>query len=114
VSVDLPNATSIGEEAFSDCINLSSLILRNTESVCELNITAVVGTKIATAEGTLTGEGFIYVPTKFYEDYVALIAQQAAMLLVSQGMGEAEAQATAEYIARAILRKIEDYPEICG
>ncbi len=113
-SVDLPNATSIGESAFYGCANLSSLILRTTESVCQLIVTAALGTKIVTAEGVPTGEGFIYVPAKFYEDYVTLIAYQAAMLLVSQGMGEAEAQATADYIARAILRKIEDYPEICG
>ena len=113
-SVDLPVATSIGDSAFWLCTALDTLILRNTETVCELIATAVMGTKIVTAEGMPTGEGFIYVHAKFYDDYVTLIAYQAAMLLVSQGMGEAEAQATADYIARAILRKIEDYPEICG
>ena len=113
-SVDLPVATSINNYAFQSCNNLSTLILRNTEEVCQLIVTAVLGTKIATSEGAPAGEGFIYVPSALYEGYVTLIAQQTAMLLMSQGMGEAEAQATADYIARAVLRKIEDYPEICG
>ena len=112
--IDLPSVTSIGAYAFGDCEVFDTLILSNTETVCQLDASAVMGTKIATEEGMPTGEGFIYVPTKFYEDYVTLIAQQGAMFLMSQGMSEAEAAATADYIARAILRKIEDYPEICG
>lgn len=105
-SVDLPVATSIGSHAFNGCTNLSTLILRTTESVCQLIVTAVLGTKIATADGVPTGEGFIYVPAALYEGYVELIAYQAEQLT-----GDT---ATAEYIARAVLRKIEDYPEICG
>ena len=113
-TVDLISADSIGDSAFYGCTNLSTLILRNTDAVCQLIVTAVLGTKIVTMEGAPTGEGFIYVPSALYEGYVTLIAQQTAMLLMSQGMGEAEAQVTADYIARAVLRKIEDYPEICG
>lgn len=112
--IDLPSVTSIAGEAFSGCLEFDTLILSNTETVCNFNVIAILDTKIATAEGMPTGEGFIYVPTKFYEDYVTLLAEQAVMLLISQGMSEAEASATADYIARAVLRKIEDYPEICG
>jgi hypothetical protein len=105
---------SIDGEAFYGCTELDTLILRRPDVICELNAEAIINTKIITAEGAPTGEGFIYVPAALYEGYVELIAYQAAMLLMSQGMSEAEAQATAEYIARAVLRKIEDYPEICG
>jgi hypothetical protein len=105
-SVDLPAATSIGDLAFDGCTNLSAVILRNAETVCQIIATAALGTKIATAEGAPTGEGFVYVPTTLYEGYVELLAYQAAQLV-----GDA---ATAEYIARALLRKIEDYPDICG
>ena len=112
--VDLPSATSIiGESTFVRCENLSTLIIRNENSVCELNFAAIVGTGILTYDGVPTGNGFLYVPAKFYADYLAMATMQAAYLLTQQGMGEAEAQATAEYIAMAILRKIEDYPEIC-
>ena len=75
--------------------------------MCNMVITAALGTKIATAEGVPTGEGFIYVPAALFEDYVANFVMQ-----IVYGLGQDEA--TAQYIARAILRKIEDYPEICG
>lgn len=78
----------------------------NTETVCEFIATAVLGTKIMTAEGMPTGEGFIYVPTKFYETYVAN--------LVAQVMQLGHDEATATYLVTAVLRKIEDYPDICG
>jgi hypothetical protein len=75
--------------------------------MCQIDLTAIMGTKIATAEGVPTGEGFIYVPTALYEDYVANFVTQ-----ITVGLGQDEA--TAAYIARTVLRKIEDYPEICG
>ena len=106
-SVDLPMATSISDGAFYGCTNLSALILRNAETVCQISVTAVLNTKIVTAEGAPTGEGFIYVPTALFEDYVSNFVMQ---IVAGFGLDEA----TAEYIARAILRKIEDYPEICG
>jgi hypothetical protein len=99
-------ATSIDSSAFSNCTSLETLILRNPDEVCQIIVTAVLDTKIATEEGVPTGEGFIYVPSALYEGYVQLLAYQAEQLT-----GDA---ATAEYIARAVLRKIEDYPEICG
>lgn len=105
-SVELPNATSIDEGAFYNCPNFETLILSNTKSVCDINILAVAGTKIATNEGVPTGEGFIYVPTKFYDNYVANFVEQ----ILAFGFDDA----TAQYIATAVLRKIEDYPEICG
>lgn len=105
-SIDLPKAAIIADGAFYGCTNLSAIILRNTKTVCQLIVTAVVDTKIVTAEGIPTGEGFVYVPSTLFEGYVELIAYQAAKVV-----GDA---ATAEYIARTVLRKIEDYPEICG
>ena len=104
-SIDLPSATSIEDRAFEGCNNLHTLILRN-ETMCEIIIMAVLGTKIANEEGVPTGEGFIYVPSVLYEDYVAFFNMQ----IVQLGTDEA----TAEYISRTVLRKIEDYPKICG
>ena len=104
-SINLPNAESVDAAAFYGCTSFDTLILSNTDTVCNMIVTAILNTKIATAEGMPTGEGFIYVPTKFYEDYVANLAEQASALTGDY--------ATAEYIVRAILRKIEDYPEIC-
>lgn len=113
--VDLPAVTSIGQGAFFGCTNLKTFIIRNEDAVCELDVTAIVSTGILTEEGAPTGEGFLYLPTKFYEEYVAMMAMQVAYLLMQMmGMGEAEAQATADYMTRAVIRKIEDYPEICG
>jgi hypothetical protein len=105
-TADFPAATSIEDSVFYGCTNLSTLILRNSGTVCQIIVTAVFGTKIVTEEGAPTGEGFVYVPTALYEGYVDLVAYQ-----VEQLTGDA---ATAEHIARAVLRKIEDYPEICG
>jgi hypothetical protein len=105
-SVDLPNATSIGWDAFSGCTSLETLILRNAETVCNLMVSAIFNTKILTAEGMPTGEGFVYVPTVFYEQYVTNLVAQ----VVAGGYDEA----TATYLVTAVLRKIEDYPEICG
>jgi hypothetical protein len=104
--VDLPKVYFIGDSAFSGCTSLHTIILRNTEAVCQIMVTAVLGTKIATADGVPTGEGFVYVPSALYEGYVEWVATQT-----EQMVGDA---ATAEYMARAVLRKIEDYPEICG
>ena len=105
--ISLPNATSIGENVFFGCLLLDTLILGNTETVCDLNITAVIGTKIATEQGVPTGEGFIYVPEAFYEQYMANLTEQAYMLLVYSGYSEAEAEYMAPYIISAILRTIE-------
>lgn len=106
VRVDLPVAVAVGEGAFYGCESLHTIILRNTERICDLSVSAVVLTKIVSLDGVPTGEGFIYVPTALFEDYVSSFMGQ----IIEFGMDSA----TAEYIARAILRKIEDYPEICG
>jgi hypothetical protein len=87
--------------------SLSTLILRNAETVCGIVIDAIFNTNIVTEEGVPTGEGFVYVPSALYEDYVANF-----MIQITAGFGLDEA--TAEYMSRAVLRKIEDYPEICG
>ena len=105
-SIDLPNATSIESNAFDYCLSFDTLILRNTETVCQINATAVMGTKIMTAEGMPTGKGFVYVPTALYEQYVSNLAAQ----VMEGGYDEA----TATYLVTIVLRKIEDYPEICG
>lgn len=100
-SVDLPVTTSIGDGAFYRCTNLSTLILRNAETVCQINMTAVLGTKIVTEEGAPIGEGFIYIPTSMFEYY------RAAYEPAFEQMGAAG-------MFDILFRKIEDYPEICG
>lgn len=112
-SIDLPKAIYIYENAFYDCTSLDTLILSNTETVCELDLTAILGTKIATENGEPTGEGFIYVPSKFYDEYHTNFCEQTYAFLVGSGYSEEEAEYMAPYIVTAILRKIEDYPEIC-
>ena len=103
--VDLPKATSVGANAFSINPLLDTVILRSPE-FCNFNVTAVGGTKILTTQGEPVGEGFVYVPTALFEDYVADLTVQATLVT-----GNA---AVAEYAVRAVIRKIEDYPEICG
>jgi hypothetical protein len=105
--IDLPKATSIGGSAFWGCTSLDTLILGNTETVCNLDLTAIMGTKIATTNGEPTGEGFIYVPEAFYEQYMTNLTEQAYMLLVYSGYSEEEAEYLAPYIISAILRTIE-------
>lgn len=105
-SIDLPKAATIDAVVFEGCTALDTLILRTTETVCNLDVSAVIDTKILTEEGMPTGEGFIYVPTAFYEQYVSNLAAQ----VMTMGYDEA----TATYLVTAVLRKIEDYPEICG
>jgi hypothetical protein len=105
-SIDLPQATTIDDAAFYCCTALDTIILRNPETVCAMNVLAMINTKILTEEGMPIGEGFVYVPAALYEDYVANFTEQVTVLI-----GDA---ATAEYMSRSILRKIEDYPEICG
>jgi hypothetical protein len=100
-SVDLPAVTSIGEGVFVGCANLKALILRTTETMCEIILTSVLDTKIATAEGMPTGEGFIYVPAALFDSYVEFFTAQ----IITLGLDEA----TAAYVANACLRKIEDY-----
>lgn len=112
--VDLPAVTSIGTYAFYGCTNLKALILRNENTVCDWTFVSIIGTGIVTGDGAPTGTGFLYVPTKFYENYLEMATMQGAGLLMMQGMGEAEAQATAAYLASLLIRKIEDYPEIGG
>ena len=106
-SVNFPSATIIRADAFYRCTSLDTLILSNTETVCNLNLTAVLDTKIAGADGMPTGEGFIYVPEVFYEQYMANLAEQAYMLLVYSGYSEAEAEYMAPYLISMILRTIE-------
>jgi hypothetical protein len=105
-TIDLPVATEIGNHAFTGCTNLTAVILRSTETVCDIAILAALDSKITTADGTPTGEGFFYVPSALYEAYIETLVLKGAEIGLDA--------ATAEYIARANLRKIEDYPEICG
>lgn len=106
--VDLPSATSVGMNAF--CYTpLSELILRS-KTLCDVRISAIVSTGIITIEGMPTGTGFVYVPTSLYESYVADFVPKMIELAEMGGMTLDEATAT--YIATAILRKIEDHPDV--
>jgi len=71
-SIDLPAATSIGASAFYRCTNFATLILRTTETVCQIDVSALLGTKIMTEEGAPTGEGFIYLPARMDSAYRAV------------------------------------------
>lgn len=106
-NINLPKVKNIDADAFYGCTSFDTLILSNYELVCNLNVTAILGTKIATAQGMPTGEGFIYVRERLYEQYLANITEQAYMLLIYSGYSEAEAEYMASYIAMAVLRTIE-------
>jgi hypothetical protein len=104
-TADFPNCTSIGIDAFWNS-GLTTLILRSP-TMCDVHITACMGTPIITVEGMPTGEGFIYVPTALYESYVADLAVKA--LAIAQSAGTPMDEATATYMATVLLRKLEDY-----
>lgn len=95
--IDLPNATTINNNAFWGCTDLTSLIIRNSRSVCTIDITAISNTGILTEGRTPTMKGFIYIPSSMYETYRAAYASSFA-----NGMFD------------ILFRKIEDYPDICG
>jgi hypothetical protein len=85
--------TSIGALAFSDCKNLSALILP-IDSVCALtNASAFNSTPIK------SGTGFIYVPK----------------ILANGADGVAAYQSATNWSTfSSQIRAIEDWPEICG
>lgn len=85
--VDIGGLATVDDWAFSNCENLTTLILRTTDGVVVVSETAIDGSPI---------EG-IYVPTSMYEAYRSVYEPV---------LGE-------EAFAYAV-RKIEDYPEICG
>jgi hypothetical protein len=99
VAIDLPNATSIGSQAFLGCKSLETLILRTTETVCVIDLTAFDESGFLMDSGT--NRGHIYVPAVMYEYYRAGYEQPLASVL---GAGAFD----------RIVRKIEDYPEICN
>lgn len=133
-SINMPAVTTIGQAAFHSCINLTlvnmpvierleseafyscyfldTIILRKADSIVDVNIIAFADTKILTDYFLPTGQGFIYIPTHLYEDYVSNFIDQMLELGSITGI-EIDAE-TAESTSRAILRKIEEYPEICG
>lgn len=99
-SIDLPAVTSI-KCAFQGCSTLETIILRTTETACEIDLTGLKHTKIMTAEIAPTGEGFIYIPASMDEAYRA----KYEPLFEQNGIAGAY---------DTIFRHIEDYPEICG
>ena len=110
-SIDLHAPTAIQSFAFFGCSSLDTIILRSAEEAY-FDISAVVNTKMLGIDGTPSGEGFIYVQSSLYEGFVAHLVPQVIALAESSGMAMDEGTAT--YIATSILRKIEDYPEVCG
>lgn len=86
--IDLNQTYNINVYAFYECTNLETIILRKTDKICTLaGVNVLQYTKIA------DGEGYIYVPSSLYDDYV---------------------NGTNWATYKAQFRKIEDYPEICG
>lgn len=100
VAVDLPKVTSIGSQAFYGCTSLETLILRTTETVCVIDLTAFDESGFL-IDLSGTNRGHIYVPAVMYEYYRAGYEQPLASVL---GEGAFD----------RIVRKIEDYPEICN
>jgi hypothetical protein len=100
VAIDLPKVTSIGSLAFYGCTSLETLILRTTETVCVIDLTAFDNSGfLQNLQGT--NNGYIYVPAVMYEYYRVGYEQPLASVL---GEGAFD----------RIVRKIEDYPEICN
>lgn len=110
--VNMPVIERLESQAFGSCTSLDTIILRKADSIVDVNIIAFADTKILTDYFLPTGQGFIYIPTHLYEDYVSNFIDQMLELGSITGI-EIDAE-TAESTSRAILRKIEEYPEICG
>lgn len=104
--MDLPKATTIGEMAFVNSHNIKALILRSP-TLCDIDASAIIGTKIIDLTGAPTGEGFVYVLTALYESYITDLTPKIIAFATANNMPMDEATAT--YIATAILRKLEDY-----
>ena len=85
--LDFPVLSSLGYNGFNYCTALETLILRNTEQVCQQTSDAFINSKIA------KGEGYIYVPSALLDAYKA---------------------ATNWSTYANQIRAIEDYPDICG
>ena len=90
--IDLPSVTSIGQQAFVNCTALAAVILRTTETVCVVDLTAFANTPL------LRGLGHFYVPASMYESYRAVY--------------ETAANVDTPGFFDILFRKIEDYPEI--
>lgn len=100
VAIDLPKATSIRVGAFKGCTSLKTLILRTMETVCVIDLTAFDESGfLQNLQGT--NNGYIYVPAVMYEYYRAGYEEPLVSVL---GAGAFD----------RIVRKIEDYPEICN
>ena len=86
--VDFP-AVTIGSQAFVGCSALTALILRYTQKVCKLQSPDV----FYGSSGIILGTGYIYVPAALVNSY----------------------KADADWSPYASqIRAIEDYPDICG
>jgi hypothetical protein len=85
--VDLPNVTSIANDAFNSCSSLETFILRSSTVATMGNSNAFKNSGIA------SGIGYIYVPSALVDNYKT---------------------ATNWSTYAAQIRAIEDYPEITG
>lgn len=94
--VDLPKATEVLTGAFYNCSSLTAVILRNTETVCVVDLTAFSNTPL------MSLQGFLYVPTSMYEAYREMYEFALEYAFGVPGVFD------------MLFRKIEDYPEICG
>ena len=91
---DFELVTTIESSAFYGCASLSSLILRTTDTVCSVDVSALYETPM------VTGQGHIYVPASMYEYY--RVGYETALNQMMPGFFD------------ILFRKIEDYPEITG
>lgn len=94
--IDLPNAVVIKANAFKDSLNVNAIILRTTETVCEIDITSFVLEWNGDVPKTINDN--FYIPASMYEAYRSVYApafEQAGFA----GMFE------------VVFHKIEDLPE---
>lgn len=95
--VDVQSLGTLGLDAFGHCDNVTAFIIRSNTVWTFDDPTAIN----ALPSSLTTGTGNIYVPASQYDGYISLFAPITEMLGVP-GF---------EYV---LMRKIEDYPEICG
>lgn len=99
-SIDLPAATAIGPNVFAGCTNLNAVILRTTETVCNIDPTSFVIETDESGNPTVLNDNF-YIPASMFDAY------RAAYEPVFEQFGFAG-------MFDIGFHKIEDYPEICG
>lgn len=102
--IEMLDCSYIATYAFYGCTSLNTLIIRSV-GVPNISIDSIFNTGILDKSGNPAG-GFLYVKSSAYEDVIANLVEQATVTGIDGTL--------AEQLCRMVIRKIEDYPEICG